>query len=551
MKTDTDTIKRLDEVFKAWNRSDAPGLVIGVAVDGRAIYRRGFGLASVEHGNANTPKTRMRIGSTSKHFTSLATLLLAEQGKLKIDAPVRTYLPELSGPAGEPTPRQLMTHTGGLRDPLDLPGILLHRGYPKMISAGMALEMTPHFQSGNFAPGERMIYCNNGYYLLSRIIERISGETFEGFLKNRLFNPLGMNDTESLPSDMRMIPGIASFHIPQADGSYRRGVYPTEELLGSGAIVSTIDDMLLWLAHLRGEKKIGNKRSWEQMLEKPRYSSGAFSDYCLGLTRESYRGLEIVHHAGATVGCTCQMLTVPAHALDIIIMSNRMDSNPSALALKVIEAVLGDAALAAATPPLPAQEYEALVGRWYSPLSHRVFGVVAHPPAPDKPPVLALSIHHQVMGLLKKSEAGLSMDSPAHGSVELRLPKALGKKTKTLEISDSGHCERYVRLAQKAPTAQQLSKNLIGRYRYADFEIEVAVTFADGALYLDLLAAYGHSRLKLEPWSDEVFGCTLISSSAIPLPSLATLTVERKAGKVRGLWLNNTRTRNLWLERCH
>src|SRR3954464_11816074 len=91
----TDGVAAFDDIFATVNRSDAPGLVVGVAQQGRPVYRRGFGLASVELGVANTPWTRMRIGSTSKHFPCLAALLLAEEDKLDIDAGIRRYVPEL------------------------------------------------------------------------------------------------------------------------------------------------------------------------------------------------------------------------------------------------------------------------------------------------------------------------------------------------------------------------------------------------------------------------------------------------------------------------
>ena len=107
----------LDELFASVNRSDAPGLVAGVAQHGKLLYRRGFGLASVEHGVVNSPRTRMRIGSTSKHFTCLAVMLLAEVGKLDIDAGIRTYLPELPALWPEPTLRQMMNHSRGGIEP--------------------------------------------------------------------------------------------------------------------------------------------------------------------------------------------------------------------------------------------------------------------------------------------------------------------------------------------------------------------------------------------------------------------------------------------------
>jgi len=525
MKTNTIN-KRLDEVFQPWNKSDAPGLIVGVASKGQAIYRRGFGLASIEHATANTPHTRMRIGSTSKHFASLSALLLAEQGKLDIDAAVRTYLPELTGVAGDATLREMMLHTSGLRDPYDLPSLLLHHSYPHMVSAGAGLELSKRFTSKNYAPGERMVYCNNGYHLLSKVIERVSGESFDAFLKNHILNPLGMADTELLPSDLQITPGIATLHLLQPDGSYVRGIYPSAELLGSGGMVSTIDDMLKWLVHLRGEKKVGSKRSWKQMLEKPRYTSGATGDYCLGLTREFYRGVEIIHHAGAVLGGTCQMLTVPEHALDIIIMCNRMDGTAPALALKVIDAVLDKSVLEAPNNPLPAKKWKALQGYWYSPRSHRVYGVQAHPQPPSEEPVLALSIHNSLSGVLKKYDNRLAINNAGHGRVEVHLPKTLGKNLKTLDISDSGHRERCVRLPQTVPNAKQVFKGLLGRYRYDDFNTEVEITLEDGSYYLDLLPIYGKCRFKLEPWSDEVFGGSLTATSFIPLPANITLARE-------------------------
>lgn len=540
--------QKLDALFQPWNRSDAPGLIIGVARKGVPIYRRGFGLSSVEHGTANTPQTRMRIGSTSKHFTSLAILLLAEDGRLDIGAPVRTYLPELSGPAGDPTLRQLMNHTGGLRDPYDLPGILLSRAFPSMIPAGVCFELSQRLGSANFAAGERMIYSNNGYHLLSLVVERLSGNTLADFLKHRILDPLGMDDTYLLPTDMTMMSGIASFHLPQADGSYRRGIYPVEELLGSGGMVSTIDDMLRWLDHLRGAKKVGNARSWQQMLERPRYSSGVTGDYSLGLVREQYRGVEIVHHAGAVLGCTCQMLTVPEHELDIILIFNRMDGNASAVALRVIDTVLAGSELAAVSPPPKLEDHENIFGRWYSPRSRQMFGIVTHAVA-GQAPVLVLSIHQQVMGILKPTDGGLRMKSPAHGAVEVLLPSDASRLPSELEFTDSGHLESFVRLPATGPAAANLAE-IVGSYHYADFDVDVSIILDEDILYLDLCPRYGQSRLQLEPFSVDVCGFKLTGSFPIPLPSVGTLSIERKNGDVIGLWLNNARTRNLWLDRC-
>ncbi|MDB5977920.1 MAG: class beta-lactamase-related serine hydrolase [Nevskia sp.] len=543
---------KLQALFQPWNRSDAPGLVIGVALGGVPVFRRGFGLASVEHGTANTPATRMRIASTSKHFAALAALLLVEEGKLDIDMPVRRYLPELAGPSGEPSLRQMMQHSSGIRDPLDLPGFMLFGSWSMALCAGAGLELGKRVGDANFAPGERMVYNNQGYHLLSLAIERVSGMPFAAFLKQRVLAPLDMADTELQLSDMQMVPGIASFHLAQPDGSYRRGIYPSEELTGFGGLVSTVDDMLKWLLHLRSEKKsVGTPKSWETMLQRPRYSSGATGDYCLGLVRETYRGVEIIHHAGAVIGCQSQMLTVPAHQLDISVMFNRMEISAPAIALKVVDCVL-NGKLAPAVPPLNAEGRESVIGRWYSTASHRMFGVVACP-VPHQSPVLALSIQDQLGGLLRETDGGLIMSCSAHGAVELRLPTGVLGRPETLEFLDSGHRELFARLPDSGPSVAALAPELVGRYRYADLDLELRVILEQDVLYLDLQPRCGTTRFLLTPYSLDVCGCTLQSTWPVPLPVdnfATTVAVERSGGKVSGLWLNSWRTRNLWLERC-
>src|ERR1700679_55520 len=156
--------EQLDALFGPGNRADEPGLVVGVVKDGATVYRRGFGMASLETAVANTPKTRMRIGSTSKHFTGLLALLLAEEGKLDLDQPIRNFVAELSGPGGDPTPRQLLQHRGGSRCYLDLGFIGHGMNVPPI---GWALAAQARQAGRNFEPGAAMLYNNGGYHLVS------------------------------------------------------------------------------------------------------------------------------------------------------------------------------------------------------------------------------------------------------------------------------------------------------------------------------------------------------------------------------------------------
>ena len=538
-----DLAAKLDALFQPVNRSDIPGLVVGVARHGVPVYRRAFGLASIEHGVANTVWTRMRIGSTSKHFASLAALLLVEEGKLDIDAGVRTYLPELPVMETEPTLRQFMHHTGGTRDSLDLSLIAASTAIKPR---GEALAAQVRQRYVNFKPGEKQIYNNGGYQMLSLVIERVSGMTFEQFLKERIFVPLRMLDTQSVPSDFEIQRGTATLHVAQPDGGYRRGMFPSEEVRGEGAIISTIDDMLRWLAHMRGPHVVGSDDSWAQLMTPARLNNGMVSKYALGLQLEQFRGVDVIHHGGTVFGGTCQMLTVPAHGLDIIIIANGAPVSPTEMANKVVEAVLGEDAF-----PLPPEtaaqsaNYQPLVGaRYASPSGDMVFGFgdaggklgfVIHnsPPIParEEPGQLCLDFSRIVTGPYRVAMQQLTAGDTVPASVQLE---------------DGGALRTLERLPAMAPVLAQAGQALVGSYRVPDLDAQAQIMFDGDALLLRIASPFGPNVLRLTAYSDNIFGWQFTGE----LAALGgTLNVERSGGQVSGLRLNTLRTRHLHFER--
>ena len=186
----------IDALVAPFNRGDAPGMVIGIARNGRLLYRRAVGMASLEMGVANTPTTRMRIASTSKHFTALAVLLLAEDGLLDVEDPVQKHLPEMPAlSANGPTLRHLLAHTSGWRGHDELWAIAHGLTFTE---PGPGLPAMARQSELNFEPGTQMVYSNGGYHLLAKIVERVSGQSFNDFLKARIFGPLNMPDTASV-----------------------------------------------------------------------------------------------------------------------------------------------------------------------------------------------------------------------------------------------------------------------------------------------------------------------------------------------------------------
>lgn len=546
----SDVTARLDALLKPWDTADQPGLVIGVARDGETIYRRGLGLASIEHGRPNTPETRHRIGSTTKQFNCVGILLLAEDGKLDLDAPVKTYLPELPAIVGKPTLRQLMQHTGGVRDPMAAWFFMCHGTYGH-IPAGGHLQLMQRFDGQNFEPGTSMAYSNTGYHLLTLVIERVSGQRWEEFMGARVFGPAGMKDTALLRSDMEIVPNVATLHVPMPGGSWRRGIYPSDELLGSGGMISTVDDMLRWAAQLRGPKRgVMREASWTRMFAHTRYPNGEESNMGLGIAREDWRGFEILHHAGAVIGAQSQLITMPAKGLDVAIMTNRMDIPAPMLAIRVIEAVLGDELPPPVVPPAAA-DYPALQGHWFSPATRTLVSIRAQKAKPEWPELMMMAIWNSPAGVLLRCGHGLSLPPGPMRTVEIRsIPKE--PRPESLDIHFVGEKDTFQRLPEPAPEPAVIAADITGHYRYAEFGATLAIALRDGKLLIDFEPAVGFATWALEPFSADVLGCGLLSSNPPALvPMTGAISFERDStGKVRGFWMNMDRVRGLWFERC-
>lgn len=537
------SVAAVDALFQAFSRDDVPGMVVGVAQHGRTLYRRGFGLASIELGVANTPWTRMRIGSTSKHFTCLAVLLLAEDGKVDPDASIRQYIPELPTLEAEPTLRQLMSHIGGYRCQLELDFITDGMAIqPK----GNALAVQSRQSAANFAPGESSLYCNSGYHLLSHVIMRASGMPFEQFLHERIFRPLGMLDTASVPSDLEIHPGMATLHVPQLGGGWLRGVFPSAEVLGEGGIISTIDDMLRWLAHLRGPKTVGSEATWTQMTTLSRLKNGTVIPYALGLMRHDYRGVEVIHHAGGVIGGTSQMLTVPSHELDVIIMTNGVMANAVTLANQIVDAMLGDA-LGPHAKKAELESFRPLLGTRYR--SRSTGHVIGFEDAGGK---LGLSFLNSPAIPLTDDGDELRIGFQELAVGPLSLPVAqladlhLHGVPASLQFSDAGNASVFERIPIEASSPAQEAAALVGSYHAADLGADADIRLNGNVLNLHVHGTHGGSVLLLDAISTDIIA---LKSPIKALSLHGIINVERKEGRVTSFSLDTMRTRRLRFER--
>jgi CubicO group peptidase (beta-lactamase class C family) len=327
-----------------------------IAHDGKVLVRRGFGLANREHNVPNTPETRFRLGSITKQFTAMAVLILQEQGKLGVREKVKKYLDDAPDAWDKVTVHHLLTHTSGVPSFTDFPD------YPKTMTQHMtAEELVARFRDKplDFPPGTRFHYSNSGYVLLGRLIEKVSGESYEGFLRRQIFTPLKMKNT-GFDNPMAVIPHRAA-------GYARRGPFvvnaPYIDMSiphAAGALYSTVDDLYLWSQALDGETLV-SKNSIDAMFtpEKVGYGYG----WVIG---RSF-GRRMVGHGGGINGFATDIKRFPDDRVCVIVLSN-LEAAPVAEIGDDLAAIVFDEPVAPAGAgqaiALDAKVLDSYVGRY-------------------------------------------------------------------------------------------------------------------------------------------------------------------------------------------
>ena len=327
--------RRIDALLSEFESSRHPGAAVGIAIDGRAVYRQGFGVANMELPVVLSPTIRMRIASVSKHITALMYMLLCEDGDAKIDDPIGRYLPELDPISHKVTMLQLMGHTSGLHDVFEI----CHQfsGTTHSVTSEQLLSMYCSLSEVNAPPGTAWIYNNGGFLLLSIAIERITGKSLEDVLRERIFQPLGMYATLLRRYDTDYMPNSAAAHVTSPAGGYEKSNFFGTAWAGEGGIVSTVDDMLRWLAHM-DSPIVGSRTTWEAMSLPQMLANGTSTGYGLGLVVGSYRGLTTFQHPGGGQGGSAHLLKIPDAKLGVVVLMNRDGVHAAELCERIVDA---------------------------------------------------------------------------------------------------------------------------------------------------------------------------------------------------------------------
>lgn len=345
--------RRYDQVMAAWNRPAAPGCALGVTRHGRLVHARGYGFADLEQATRNTPRTVFDIGSVSKQFTAMSIVLLAQDGRLALDDDVHRFIPELPDYAAPVSLRQMLHHLSGLpsyTDLFDLAGV----SEASLTTDDDALRLIARQKTLLFAPGEQYRYSDSNYFLLSLVVERVSGQSLRDFARQRIFAPLGMRDTHFHDDHRYIVPRRAVGYAPRDDGGYAIDMSNFEEL-GDGSVMTTVEDLAHWLRNF-DEPVVGGPTAMALLEQTGTRNDRSSTPYAMGLIRDRYRGLERVQHSGEWVGYRAALLRMPQRHLGVILLCNSVgDLDALGLAEQIADVALAqDAAQgAAAAPALP------------------------------------------------------------------------------------------------------------------------------------------------------------------------------------------------------
>jgi CubicO group peptidase (beta-lactamase class C family) len=308
-----------DTVFARWNSTHSPGCAVGIARQGQVLLTRGYGMADLESGAPITGQTIFESGSVAKQFTAAAVVLLAMDGRLNLDDPVRKHLPEMPEYDRPITVRHLLTHTSGLRE---WSSLVAAAGWPRgsrAHSQSDLLDVVYRQRALNYPVGDHYSYTNSGYAIAMSLVERVSGKSFQQFMQERIFRPLGMSHTQWRDDHTRIVPGRAQAYSMESDGWHID--MPFESVVGPGGLLTTVGDWLLWNEALaKGTLRAGLTDS---LTRRMRLTSGREITYALGVVVSQYRGVPEISHSGSTAGYSTFLARYPDRGnLSIAVLCN-------------------------------------------------------------------------------------------------------------------------------------------------------------------------------------------------------------------------------------
>ncbi len=313
---------------------NGPGGVFMVAKNGKAIYQKAFGKANLELDVNLTPESVFQIGSMTKQFTAIAILMLEEQGKLNVHNTISKFIPDY--PLGEKiTIHHLLTHTSGIKDFTKMKS--LRDISNKEMSPKMLVDFFKN-EPVDFASGEKFDYNNSGYVVLGYLIELVSGKTYGDFIKDNIFNKVGMHQS-NYATDRLIINKRAYGYHKKESGYVNKTVINLSVPFSSGSLMSSVNDMLKWQNALN-QNLLLKAENMQKAFSKYKLNSGEYFTYGYGWHIKELNGTSTREHGGSIFGFKSMGVYIPSEDIYILGLSNCDCNSPTQLTREIAALVL-------------------------------------------------------------------------------------------------------------------------------------------------------------------------------------------------------------------
>ncbi|HEX6126584.1 MAG TPA: serine hydrolase [Pyrinomonadaceae bacterium] len=327
-----ETINKVDGYLSQWDKKDMPGVAVGIIKDGKLVYKRGLGMANLDHDIPNTPTTLFTVASVSKAFTAACVVLLSQQGKLSLDDDIRKYVPEMPQYGDTITIRHLLHHTSGIREYQALVRFA-GLGTDNVYDEKFILKLMARQKNVSFKPGEKYQYSNSNYQLLGMIVARVSGKSLRAFADENIFKPLGMKNTMFADDRFEIVKNRAHGYMVGPDKSVRARS-SLFDLVGGGGLMTTVEDLYLWDQNFY-DPKVGGREMISLLTTPATLNSGEKSTYAFGMWSSKYKGLKKVTHSGNMPGFRAQHVSFPDQRFSVIVLSNNSTIIPPTVVEKI------------------------------------------------------------------------------------------------------------------------------------------------------------------------------------------------------------------------
>lgn len=341
MGTQSSLEAKVDEILGQFVSPEGPGVAVLVGRDSHVLVRKAYGLSNVDRKVPLRADHRFIIGSVTKQFVGMCIMMLKYRGLLSYDEPIVRFFPGFPQWSNRVTIRHLLQQTSGISDYLTPQFWKAVTDEGRSFSEEDIISWIGSVKELEFEPGSRWRYSNSNYVLLGAIIEKAAGKSLANFMKENIFDPLGMRST--LVGESALMPeNMATGYEYKSKTQFRQAPY-TREVVGwaDGNIISTVDDLFLWAQSWYSDKLLPMEEH-AQALVPWNAPNPAETRYGFGQIIGERRGVREVHHGGATLGYNALLSRFTDERLTIVLLSNAAGIGLDRILGLIVEEMLGD-----------------------------------------------------------------------------------------------------------------------------------------------------------------------------------------------------------------